>query len=298
MNTQQLQCFLSVADKLNFTKAAEELYLTPPTVTHHIKSLEEELNAKLFIRTSKTVQLTEAGTSFYGDAKEILMKIDISKKRTEKAATRNITFIRIGCTSNAELHQLYPVLFHMQQDYPRVYPLILVNDYSQLIHLFKNKQIDIMLSTKEMIEDVRGCAFKTLKVVTKYAIMPVNSPLSGLKKLTFDDLKESCLIALDPRIIPFQYKKKSHKKMIHQPQQHLDFICQNDQVGILLAKAGYGIAIMPEFCISDDIKDVIAIPIQEEELIEYGIAYQNESIENYVKYFIDNFSILVTNKLK
>ena len=65
MNSQQLQCFLCVADKLNFTKASEELYLSTPTVTHHIKNLEEELNTLLFIRTSRMVKLTEAGTMFY-----------------------------------------------------------------------------------------------------------------------------------------------------------------------------------------------------------------------------------------
>ena len=48
MNTQQLKCFVCVADKLNFTKAAEELFLSVPTVTHHIKNLEEELGTLLF----------------------------------------------------------------------------------------------------------------------------------------------------------------------------------------------------------------------------------------------------------
>lgn len=81
MNTQQLECFVRVADKLNFTKASEELYLSTPTVTHHIKSLEEELGAKLFYRTSKVVQLTEIGSLFYSDAKEILNKINLSQKK-------------------------------------------------------------------------------------------------------------------------------------------------------------------------------------------------------------------------
>ena len=74
MNSQQLHCFLCVADKLNFTKAAEELFLSTPTVTHHIKALEEELHTRLFFRNSKVVQLTEAGTVFYNDAKEIMIK--------------------------------------------------------------------------------------------------------------------------------------------------------------------------------------------------------------------------------
>lgn len=43
MNTQQLRCFLMVADKLNFTKAAQALYFSVPTVTHHIQNLESEL---------------------------------------------------------------------------------------------------------------------------------------------------------------------------------------------------------------------------------------------------------------
>ena len=46
MNTQQLLCFVCVADRLNFTKAAEELFLSPPTVTHHIQTLEAEVKEK------------------------------------------------------------------------------------------------------------------------------------------------------------------------------------------------------------------------------------------------------------
>ena len=41
MNTQQLECFVRIADKLNFTKVAEELYITAPAVVHHIINLEE-----------------------------------------------------------------------------------------------------------------------------------------------------------------------------------------------------------------------------------------------------------------
>ena len=52
MNTQQLECFVRIADKLNFTKVTEELYITAPAVAHHIINLEE-LNTSLFIRTSK-----------------------------------------------------------------------------------------------------------------------------------------------------------------------------------------------------------------------------------------------------
>lgn len=64
MNTQQLKCFLAVAEKLNYAKAAQELYLTQPTVTQQINSLEKELGVRLFYRTKHTVSLTQEGRSY------------------------------------------------------------------------------------------------------------------------------------------------------------------------------------------------------------------------------------------
>ena len=55
MNTVQLECFLAVAEYLNFSKASRALKITQPAVSHQIQTLEEELDAKLFNRTSKNV---------------------------------------------------------------------------------------------------------------------------------------------------------------------------------------------------------------------------------------------------
>ena len=53
MNTIQLECFIAVAEYLNFSKASRELKITQPAVSHQIQTLEEELGVKLFNRTSK-----------------------------------------------------------------------------------------------------------------------------------------------------------------------------------------------------------------------------------------------------
>ena len=72
MNTVQLECFLAVAEYLNFSRAAEFLKITQPAVSHQITSLEDELGIRLFVRTSKNVNLTEAGLMFMEDASSIL----------------------------------------------------------------------------------------------------------------------------------------------------------------------------------------------------------------------------------
>ena len=72
MNTTQLECFMSVSNFLNFSRAAEQLGLTQPAVSHQINALEDELGVKLFYRTSKQVRLTQEGHLFSQYAREIL----------------------------------------------------------------------------------------------------------------------------------------------------------------------------------------------------------------------------------
>ena len=80
MNTVQLECFLSVAEHLNFSKASRELKITQPAVSHQIQALEEELEVKLFSRTSKSVSLTPEGILFLSDAKLILRTAHVRQR--------------------------------------------------------------------------------------------------------------------------------------------------------------------------------------------------------------------------
>lgn len=68
---RQLQVFEALARNLNFTKAAEELFLSQPTVSMQIKKLGESVGAPLFEQTGKTVHLTEAGKALYGACREV-----------------------------------------------------------------------------------------------------------------------------------------------------------------------------------------------------------------------------------
>lgn len=289
MNTQQLECFVCVADKLNFTKASEELYLSTPTVTHHIKSLEEELGAKLFYRTSKVVQLTEIGVLFYSDAKEILNKINLSQKKILKNIDQNLSFLRIGCSSYVELDQLQSVLKNMNTEFPNTYPLLYVEDYFKLKTMFNSRNLDIMFATKEMIKDM-DCSFKKIKSLTNYAIFSPHLDISQKNNLSFEDLKEYCLITLNPKYIPFHHGNKLQEKIALHSQDNFNIVCENDQSSIMLAKSGYGVAILPENSIPKDLKDVCIYPIGEQNSIEYGIAYPKKAREKYIRYFINFFN--------
>ena len=76
MNTQQLKTFIQVAENLNFARAAESLNITQSAVSRQIHALEEELDAKLLHRTTRTVRLTPAGISFLDDAKQVVERLN------------------------------------------------------------------------------------------------------------------------------------------------------------------------------------------------------------------------------
>ena len=65
MNLKQLEAFVHVAESGSFSKAAKDLYLTQPTISAHISSLEKELNVRLFVRNTKEVSMSEDGKDLY-----------------------------------------------------------------------------------------------------------------------------------------------------------------------------------------------------------------------------------------
>jgi LysR family cyn operon transcriptional activator len=85
---RQLQYFLAVAESLHFSKAAEKLFVTQPTLSHQLAELETQLGTTLFDRAGKAVQLTQAGEIFRAYAK------------------RSIDEIEAGCSALAELEGL------------------------------------------------------------------------------------------------------------------------------------------------------------------------------------------------
>ena len=72
MNLKQLEAFVRVAETKSFSKAAKQLYLTQPTVSAHIASLERELCTCLLVRNTKEVSLTESGKELYAYAGQML----------------------------------------------------------------------------------------------------------------------------------------------------------------------------------------------------------------------------------
>lgn len=283
MNSQQLQCFIYVAERLNFTKAAEALFLSVPTVTHHIKSLEEELGTVLFYRNSRVVKLTEQGEKFYFDAKDIFFRMQDAKNKFQCYTEQKNILLRIGCMTEIELKKLEPVLKLMKETYPLIRPKVIVKDFFELKNLYENQQLDLVISTYGLSEQGE---FKKISTYRSCAVMTDDHFLANEKELTFEQIASENLITLPPKCIPFQKGNKFQENLTLHAQDHPHIVSEGEAESILLAKCGYGIALLPEFLIEPQ-DGIISVPVADTKNIEYGIFYKNK--EKYIRYFIKNY---------
>lgn len=288
MNSQQLKCFIAVADKLSFTKASEMLFLSVPTVTHHIKSLEYELNTTLFIRDKHQVSLTLDGKNFYNQASNIL-KIEESFK---KDLSNKQKTIKVLCTSYSELSLLTEV-FNELKEYK---PDISVKDYGKALYELKHLDSDLMLGSDNMILEEKELVLKTSKSVTSYLILRKDDPLNQKKKIYFKDLEDKTIIRLNNILIPF-YSRNKIKDLINIHSGRIDdLICDDELVCLALIKMNKGVAIIPEYRIPKHLDDCLTIrSIEENEPFKYGLIIKQDNNSSNIQDFLKVFDKVLKN---
>lgn len=118
MELRHLKYFLTVAEELNFSKAAERLFISQPPLSRQIKELEVELKARLFNRNNKRVELTDAGRYFQIEAKKILQNLEQATLKTQKIADNVSGEFRIAYISSTLSSNISDLIQHLTKLYP------------------------------------------------------------------------------------------------------------------------------------------------------------------------------------
>ena len=109
MNIRYLEYFVALAELQHFGRAAKHCSVSQPTLSGQIKKLEEELGAKLFERTNKTVMLTDIGESILHSAKRILAERDNLKEIAANATDPTTGYCRLGAIPTVASY-IFPTL--------------------------------------------------------------------------------------------------------------------------------------------------------------------------------------------
>lgn len=142
MDIRQLETFIQVCDLRSFSRAADRLYITQPTVTSHIQSLEKELGTLLINRIGKTLTLTDSGQILYKYAKEILNTIETATHTLAEHENRIEGHLNILSSSIPCSYYLPEKISEFLKEYQNVSFSISGIDSMNVIHNIKNGQFD------------------------------------------------------------------------------------------------------------------------------------------------------------
>ncbi len=200
MFNSQLETFVVIADEGSFSKAAEKLFISTTAVIKQINTLEEDINIKLFNRSFKGVSLTEAGKSFYSDAKYIIKYLEDSVNRA-RSITMGDNTIRVGTSIMTPSHLLLELWPNIHNLYPNLkFKLVsFENTPENAREILSNlgKNIDIVSGIfDDTLLDYRQCEALEISKIDFCCAVPIHHKLAEKEKLTIDDLKGENLMVI------------------------------------------------------------------------------------------------------
>src|ERR687892_361587 len=143
---RQMECFLAVARLGNVSRAAEEMYLTQPTLTARLKGLEEDLGDQLFVRTSRGMRLTEAGKEFVPYAERCLASLEEGRQRLRELRGATGGRLALGTSPGVSTYALPAILKRFTAAHPRVSVSVRTGHSENILEMVLKEEVHLGLA--------------------------------------------------------------------------------------------------------------------------------------------------------
>lgn len=234
----QLKSFLTLAETRNFTRAAERLGISQPTVSQHVRKLEQAAGRVLVTRDTRDVRLTDNGDAMAGFARTILAANDVATRYFSGAAMRGR--LRFGTADDLAITGLPRILREFRQLYPQINLELTVSQSDQLHRRLKAGALDLVF-VKWVTGTQEGEVVKQDTFAWVGLEQTVLEPGAPVPVIVYPAPSLSRKLALDA---------------LEAAGRTWRVTCTTKQIsGVLAAlRAGIGIAVMPTSLVPEDLK--------------------------------------------
>lgn len=268
MDFRQLVYIVTIADCQNISKAARELYVSQPSLSHFVAKTETELGVKLFDRNTSPLSLTYAGERYVETAREILKLHQNLQKEFSEITQSKKGKISIGISQGRGAFMLPLILKEYRKEYPDIVIRTVEGSSDSLKEMLKKGQMDFMIATEDVVEP------------------GLKSEVIYQEELLLVTKKENLLVDKDyieweqMRDLPFIMLKKGHgirSKCDRLFKEHniipqIIFETTSNTMALRLAAVGEGVAIVPKrSLIAGNYQDEIAVLRLGQEKIAWNI---------------------------
>jgi len=198
MELAQLRYFLAVARHLSFTRAAEALPLSQPSLTNQIRRLERELGVELFMRTTRRVRLTPAGEDFVQAAQQILNLVEAAALEMHEFSGLKRGRVLLGTIPTVGAFSLPPLLAEFRSLYPGVELALQEEGSDVLLQLLLDEAIDLAIVTAGEEHPSGSLERRCLVVDEMVALLPAEHPLAERAAVALSELAADEFVLFKP----------------------------------------------------------------------------------------------------
>ena len=288
MMNDVLHTFIEVIDAGSFSKAAEKLYLSSTALMKQMNVLEAHVGVQLLIRTNHGIRATEAGISFYHDARFLLQYSEKAIVRAQQAANKNSHMIRIGNSMLNPCNPLLDLWNTVSDTYPQFkMKIVPFDDDAQSwpgVYRTLGKDVDVMVGAYERATG--SDTFHALKLGEYRFCVAVSRghPLARKDRLSVTDFYGERLVMIQPGSSPLIDAIRGYIRTEHQaiqikdtPYQYtIEMFNRCEESGAVLLTLDGWKEVHPS---------LVTIPVAWEYTIPYGILYPLKPSNN-VRLFV------------
>lgn len=289
----KLLTLLKVYETGNYTRAAEQLALTQPAVSQHIKQIEKELNITLFVRSGGKIKPTADGKLVIQYAERVVSLYEHLQQALVDQK-RSISRLQVGITHTAESNVVTEVLAKYSEQNNNVSITIQTDTINNLYTMLKNYKIDIAIVEGAVTDP----SINSIMLDTDYlaCVVSTESPLARKSMVTLEDLKKERLILRLPNS-GTRNLFAAHLESRNISIDEFNVTLEVDNIATIkdLIRRNYGISILPRSACMDELKKgkIAVLPIENLSMIrEMNILYHHtfkhvDILQDIVKIYND-----------
>lgn len=243
---RELECFLAVADHLNFSQAARHLHLSQPPLSRQVKSLEEKLGCRLFERNTHHVSLTRHGKLFLEEARAILHRIDQASETLREMPGEEVVRLRVAFVGALLDEKLVALIQRFRQAHPACQLQITDLSPASQEALLKSGELDGAFIGAKPGRTTREITFLIWQKEPLLLAAPEGHPLARLKTLRWRDLAGQGWVMVSRAAAPAFRRQFSELAERHRLSPRI--VQESDRLPAILTMvaAGSGITLVPQ----------------------------------------------------
>jgi len=252
MELRQLRHFVAVVENGNLSKASRKVHISQPALTRSIKSLEDQLRARLLDRKPRGVVPTPTGDVFYQHAKLILNECARAKDEVSGAESGAAGQVSIGIGAMFAAYIVDDVVARITENYPKLHVTITEGYFEDLVGQLRDGRIDAIFSNFPVVSAAGDLVLEPLLTVTAPTLVSAKHPLAHKRKIAAADLVDARWVIINQPHVTGSFDQLFAKSGLAVPMSTTR-TNSLDLMKALVVRRGF-IGFIPEHLVADELK--------------------------------------------